>query len=608
MRTFWIMILVLFVGCATQKRALNPDAMVSKKRSIAGVYGDKADQMPSNLSKPSAQAVIDEVHLKSQADYHFTLAEIYSASNNTKEAIAHLQKTLVYDPKSTVVLLKLASEYIKAGQITKAIATADAVLEIDPQNYEATIFLGKLYVSIQMYPQAEVQYRKALTHHPADHPKSLEVSLYLGVLLFQQSKTKEASNIFKNIVKHSNDKKHLAYYYLGQIAQSQEDLSRAEKHYKDSLKAQEDFVASALALAEIYEVMDQLAKALKILELFQKTHGPNEQMSLYLAKIYIQQQDYDKAYEQYEIISAFHPEDVGFKIRMAFILIKQKKYKKALADLQSLIPQSPQADRIRFYIGAIYEETDQKDKAVKEFLQIPITSSYYTEARIYAAYLENNQGNVQNAVQILEESIAKKPSTPKFFVVYASLLNEMKQHDKAIKSLRKAIKNFPRHQQLHFILGSLYDKIGKKEKTIETMKYVLSLNPQHVEALNYLAYTYAEMNRQLDEAEEMARQALSLKPNDGYIQDTLGWIMFKRGDIKASIKLLESAHKINSEEGIIAEHLGDAYHKDNSPEKALEMYRKAYEVEKGDKEKDKIQSKIKAITDVHERSPAAPAQ
>ena len=187
--------------------------------------------------------------------------------------------------------------------------------------------------------------------------------------------------------------------------------------------------------------------------------------------------------------------------------------------------------------------------------------------------------------------------------MYASLLNELKQHKKAIRSLTKAIKSFPRDQQLHFILGSIYDKVGQKDKTIETMKYVLSLNPQHIEALNYLAYTYAEMGTHLEEAEVMAREALRLKPDDGYIQDTLGWIMFKKGDIKGSIKLLESAHKINSDESIIAEHLGDAYSKENLLERALEMYRKAYQIETGEKEKDKLQSKIKAITE-RQRVPA----
>ena len=191
-------------------------------------------------------------------------------------------------------------------------------------------------------------------------------------------------------------------------------------------------------------------------------------------------------------------------------------------------------------------------------------------------------------------------------MVYASLLNDVQKYNKAIAFLNSAIEKFPQDEQLYFLLGSVYDKVGNKKETVRIMKHVLSMNSQHVEALNYLAYTYAEMNEQLDEAEKLAKQAITLKPNDGYIKDTLGWIIFKKGRISDSIKLLESAYKIQSNESVIAEHLGDAYYKNNLLNKALEMYKKAYEIETGRKEKDKLQSKIKSITDVvEERVPAS---
>ena len=87
-----------------------------------------------------------ELSLKSKADYHFTLSEIYSASNNTQKAIAELKKTLIYDPNSTTVLLRLAYQYLKSGDITKAIGSAHSVLEIDPKNQKAAIFLGGLFI------------------------------------------------------------------------------------------------------------------------------------------------------------------------------------------------------------------------------------------------------------------------------------------------------------------------------------------------------------------------------------------------------------------------------------------------------------------------------
>ncbi len=575
----------------------NTKASASKARSIEGAYDNH--RTPASVSVIDTN-VINKTTVKSQADYHFTLAEIYSASNQTDKAIEHLNKTLLYDPQSTTVLLKLAYQYIKKGQIIKSMSSVETILDINPKHKKAVIFLGGLYTSMNMHLQAEAHYRQVLNHYPKNHPDQLEISLHLGTCLLQQgnqgNKEKEAKSIFQNIAKHSDKEKHQAYYYLGHISQKEGNIPQAQKHYKKALALQADFHIAMLALVETYEQTNQLKQAVSLLESFSQKFEPNEQIALQLAKLYIYQQDYEKAYAQYEIVLAFRPDDLNFQIRMAFLLMKQKKYNMALNHLQGILKQAPQADRIHFYIGAIYEELKSYRKAIKAFMQVPSTSAYYNEARIYAAYLENKQKQPQKAQKILEEALATTQQvTSKLFLVYASLLNDMKQYDQAISSLATAVKQFPKDENLHFILGSLYDKVDRKEDTIKTMKYILSMNPQHVEALNYLAYTYAEMDRELDQAEKLARQALQLKPNDGYIQDTLGWIMFKKGHFKNSIELLESAHKLNSNESIIAEHLGDAYHKNNLPSKAIEMYKKAYEIETGQQAKEKLQTKIKAI-------------
>ena len=591
---------LLMVACSSLSKNSH-NTSVSKKKTSNDSHNEES-QIKGDSSIPL------NLDSKSRADYHFTLSEIYSASSNITKSIEELKKTLVYDPKAVLVHLKLAKLYLRSGDITKSIASANTVLEIDPKNNEATIFIGTIYMSLGIYKQAEEQYRQTLSHYSTNDKETFELSLQLALTIIQQKeKEEEAIKILQNLIKNSDQHKHIAYYYLGHIQQMKQNLIKAEKYYKESLKVKEDFKKAAISLAKLYEQTNKPLDAINLLQSFNKKFGPNEQVALYLSRIYLYQKDYNNAYMQYEIISAFNPSNVELQTRMAFILIKQKKYEEALNKLQDVLNQKPQAvARIHFYIGAIYEEMEKYPEAVKAFLKVPTSSSYYDESRIYAAYLENKQERSQKAIQILKDAIASSPQNPKLFTVYASLLNDAQQYDKAITLLNSVIKKFPQEEQLHFLLGSLHDKVGNKEETIKVMKYILSLNPQHVEALNYLAYTYAEMDKQLDEAEALARQAIKLKPNDGYIQDTLGWVIFKKGQITDSIKLLESAYKIESDESIIAEHLGDAYYKNNLLSKALEMYKKAYEIETGRKEKDKLQSKIKAITDaVEERIPAS---
>ena len=85
--------------------------------------------------------------------------------------------------------------------------------------------------------------------------------------------------------------------------------------------------------------------------------------------------------------------------------------------------------------------------------------------------------------------------------------------------------------------------MGNTKETIAQMNKVLEQDKDHVQALNYLAYTYAEMGNHLDEASALAHHALELQPNDGYILDTIGWIQFKKGEVEEAIKYLEAAVK-----------------------------------------------------------------
>jgi Flp pilus assembly protein TadD len=57
----------------------------------------------------------------------------------------------------------------------------------------------------------------------------------------------------------------------------------------------------------------------------------------------------------------------------------------------------------------------------------------------------------------------------------------------------------------------------------------------------------------------MVRKAVELKPNDGYIVDSLGWAHFRLGEYDEAVKQLERAVELKPADPIIADHLGDAY-------------------------------------------------
>ncbi len=73
----------------------------------------------------------------------------------------------------------------------------------------------------------------------------------------------------------------------------------------------------------------------------------------------------------------------------------------------------------------------------------------------------------------------------------------------------------------------------------------------------------------------LIEKANKIKPDDGYITDSLGWVYYKMGDYKKAVKILEKAAELTSFETIISDHLGDAYLKADQLNNALSTYQKA---------------------------------
>jgi tetratricopeptide (TPR) repeat protein len=225
------------------------------------------------------------------------------------------------------------------------------------------------------------------------------------------------------------------------------------------------------------------------------------------------------------------------------------------------------------------------------------------------ANLQRQKGDLRAAVGTLEKALKQQDDMPQLYAFYATLLDEQKNYKQALHMLNVAVEKFPENTQLRFFYGTMHDRLGDTTETIVQMKKVLDIDRDHVQALNYLAYTLAEVGKDLDEAYGFAERALKLQPNDGYILDTIGWIHFKRGEIEQAVKYLEAAYAANSDEAIIAEHLGDAYLRFQMWQKAQKMYLRAAKLEVDHSKTVKIQEKLanveRQIEQPSSRSPAS---
>jgi tetratricopeptide (TPR) repeat protein len=187
------------------------------------------------------------------------------------------------------------------------------------------------------------------------------------------------------------------------------------------------------------------------------------------------------------------------------------------------------------------------------------------------------------------------PDNAEFLYHLGTLYESIEAYDRAEEYLKRGLEAAPEDTRLHFRLGVVYDKWGRKEDSIASMKTVIRLDPKHANALNYLGYTYADMGKNLDEAERLVKEALKYKPDDGYITDSLGWVYFQKGLYEKSLQYLNRAVELVPDDPVILEHLGDVHLKLSNKEKALEYYRRSLDLREKDKEP--IEEKIRRLTE-----------
>ena len=77
--------------------------------------------------------------------------------------------------------------------------------------------------------------------------------------------------------------------------------------------------------------------------------------------------------------------------------------------------------------------------------------------------------------------------------------------------------------------------------------------------MNYLGYSWVDMNINLEEGLDLIRKAVDLRPSDGYIVDSLGWAYYRLGRFEEATVELERAVSLKPDDPVLNDHLGDAY-------------------------------------------------
>ena len=144
-----------------------------------------------------------------------------------------------------------------------------------------------------------------------------------------------------------------------------------------------------------------------------------------------------------------------------------------------------------------------------------------------------------------------------------------------------------------FLYAATLDKTDQWNKAKEILLNLIEKNPKNTYALNYLSYSLALRNEELNFSLKLIKKALSIEPNNGYFLDTIGWVEYKRNNFDRSVFYLEKSVVLLPKSSEVIDHLGDCYLKLNRTTEAVYQWKKAIKLEENLNIVNKIKKKIK---------------
>jgi len=225
----------------------------------------------------------------------------------------------------------------------------------------------------------------------------------------------------------------------------------------------------------------------------------------------------------------------------------------------------PTNELVIMALGDLTQNAQRFERSIPIFDKVPKTSPLRRNADLQVALSLDAAGKPDLAIKRLKSLIAANPRDIDALTTLATINRTAKRYDEAAKLYTRAIdaitEDNPRNWLIYYFRGIAYERAQQWQKAEADFLKALEITPEEPQVLNYLGYSWIDRGLNLDRATDMIKKAVELRPNDGYIVDSLGWAYYKQNKFEEAVAQLERAITIKADDATINDHLGDAYWK-----------------------------------------------
>lgn len=512
--------------------AIDPKNLMTNR--AIGTFYLASNRAPE--AEPYFKAVAEAA---STPDAKLSLADYYAVVNRPDDAVRVLKELASADATFAAAMTRLAAIEAARGNRALALSQIRDVLQKHPTEAPARLLSARLLLFDNKQDEALAEAAKLSTEQP-DSPSAAE-----------------------------------AFFVVGRVHQNRGRYPESIAAYEEVLKRQPRPVGAALALSAIYLAQGQPEKAATFAQQALSLSPNLPEARALLVRIAFAKGDLAAARQTLAALQKEFPNSV---VVLNLLGSQQLAEGKLAAARESFGKASSIATNdLEALAGLI--ETDLMAKnpqgainRIEEALKrvTPSSGLLALAARAYAA-----TGKADRAEEVLKQAIAAEPDKLQPYGMLASLYVGQRRIAEAQQQYRQLLAMNPRSVGNQTMLAMLLDHEKKYDEAAKEYEKALAIDPSAPVAANNLAWIYVASNRNMDQALDLARTAVRGLPEEPNVNDTIGWIYYKRDLIPDAVRHLEISVKNGPNAAGSHYHLGMAYLKAGDRQKARASLQKA---------------------------------
>ncbi len=527
-----VVALTLALGLALAGPGLAAGDAAARATRRAAVPGQTSDDV---LARSVFQTLVGEFALQ-RGDVRFGLDAWNDLARRTR------------DPKVIARAVEVAGF---ARQYDLALDLAKLWLEVEPDSAKAQQAQSSLLVMANRLDELAPQLAKLIAE---DQPNVAANLMQLNRMLARQPDKKAVQQLVDRVAA-PYDGMPEAHFAMSQAAATAGDAGRALAEAEKALLLRPDWEAAALVRAQL-QLRQAPATAIDGLGNFVGRYPAAQDARLMLARLLITEKRYSEARLHFDRLIKEAPDSPEVIYPVAMLALQQGDVATGRQQLEKLLGgEFPDKSAVHFFLGQLDEEQAQPEAALAHYRQVT-AGDQFLAARSRAAQILRQQGRLEEAREFLHDAGSTPAEKTQFLLAEAQLLREAGREPEALALLERALQRQPDNIELLYETALLAERQGKPEVLESRLKRLLVLKPEHAHALNALGYSWADRNVHLAEAEALLVKAVRLAPDDPFIMDSMGWLLYRQGKLDAALQTLERAYALKADPEIAA-HLGE---------------------------------------------------